>query len=307
MQNPGTTSFYTNGGESLPTGVSVTVSNSTTSGSNVGAYTITPTITTSGVFSAPTQQNSVIYVNHQIPTYAPISGTYCITPANLTIKGTQIYNGTNTISSTNLTAVGVNGQTFALTGTGSGDLSSPNVQTNTQLSNLGNLALGTSSNGGLSSNYNPIAITNSNISVLPANLTVTSNTETAISGSPIPVLSGTISGFVDGQTLSGDSGSVSWTTPANSKSGPGSYLINGLVNLGGSYANDYTIVESQTNSVALTILSAPTAQATTTATAQTSTVNLSQAAAGNLTIQNTLNGTSSDSDKTEILDVEETE
>jgi hypothetical protein len=65
----------------------------------------------------------------------------------------------------------------------------------------------------------------------------------------VPTLSGTVTGFVNGQTLSGDGGD--WTTTAISSSNAGSYGIS--LALGSPYSGDYTITNASGNSTALAI------------------------------------------------------
>ena len=77
----------------------------------------------------------------------------------------RVYDATTNFAGGALTATGVNGETFAMSGTGDAtNLASKNVQTNQALSTLTGLALGTSANGGLSSNYNAISTTGSSAS-----------------------------------------------------------------------------------------------------------------------------------------------
>jgi hypothetical protein len=68
-------------------------------------------------------------------------------------------------------------------------------------------------------------------------------------GGTVPVLSGTVTGFVNGQTLSTDSGT--WSTSATSSSNVGSYGVS--LTLGSPYSGDYTITPASGNSTALTI------------------------------------------------------
>ena len=91
--------------------------------------------------------------------------------------------------------------------------------------------------------------------IAPATLTATANAASMTYGSSVPALSGTVTGFVDGQTLASDGGTASWTTSATSASKAGIYGITGSVsmNLGNPYIEDYTIIQSPGNSSALTI------------------------------------------------------
>lgn len=66
-------------------------------------------------------------------------------------------------------------------------------------------------------------------------------------------LSGTVTGFVNGQTLASDGGSATWTTSATSSTNAGQYGIVGNVTLGSPYSGDYTVVQAPGNATALTI------------------------------------------------------
>jgi hypothetical protein len=232
--SPGYTAIYTMGGSTLTsTNIAVNV------GPNAGIYTESATLST------PTTQTSVDSVS-------TVSGTWTISKANLTLSGSEVYNGTTTLAGSALTATGVDGQTFSVGGTGSGDLSSPNVQTNAPLANVTNLTLGSSTNGGSDSNYNGLSQTGSSVTITPAPMTATANSASMTYGGTVPTLSGTVAGFVNGQTLSLDGGS--WSTSATSSSNVGSYGVS--LTLGSPYSGDYTITNAAGNSTALTITAA---------------------------------------------------
>jgi hypothetical protein len=65
------------------------------------------------------------------------------------------------------------------------------------------------------------------VAVLPAALTVTADNQTMRSGAPVPALTATMTGFVNGQTLptSDVTGAPQCTTAATTSSPPGSYPI----------------------------------------------------------------------------------
>jgi hypothetical protein len=78
-----------------------------------------------------------------------------ISKANVTLSGSRTYDGTTIVAGSVLSAAGVNGETFAMTGTGaSGNLASKDVQAGSALASVSGLALGASGNGGLTGNYN---------------------------------------------------------------------------------------------------------------------------------------------------------
>ncbi|WP_288408685.1 YDG domain-containing protein [uncultured Herbaspirillum sp.] len=100
-----------------------------------------------------------------------LSGT--INKANLSLSGSKTYDGSTAIDGTQLTATGVHGETFTVAGSGSsGNLASKNVQSGAALASVTGLSLGSSSNGGLASNYNALGTSGSSISVTAKALTM---------------------------------------------------------------------------------------------------------------------------------------
>jgi hypothetical protein len=84
----------------------------------------------------------------------------------------------------------------------------------------------------------------------PATLTYWANAASFFNGQTPTGLSGTIEGWMGGDTLaSATSGSISWTTSALSSSYPGYYDITG----GGLTASDYVFVQAAGNATALTL------------------------------------------------------
>jgi filamentous hemagglutinin family protein len=133
---------------------------------NVGLRAVTPVYTLIDGTNGGLARNYAITNGTTTPAY--------ITPANLTLSGTKVYDGLTSIAGSTLTARGVNNQTFSITGMGDlSNLANPNVQTNSLLTSVTGLSLGTSSNGGISSNYNAISFTGSTYSITPKALTVT--------------------------------------------------------------------------------------------------------------------------------------
>jgi hypothetical protein len=111
-------------------------------------------------------------------------GGLTIGKANLTLSGTRTYDAGTTFAGTYLTATGVNSETFSVLGLGdASNLASKNVQTNQSLSTITGLSLGSSSNGGLTSNYNILSTAGSTVNITPAALTVTgANNTTTYNG-----------------------------------------------------------------------------------------------------------------------------
>jgi hypothetical protein len=124
----------------------------------------------------------------------------------------------------------------------------------TAAANVGSYAITPSAaNGGTftASNYS-IAYAAGALTVNPATLTYTANTVSQTYGTAIPSLSGSVSGFVLGQTqATATTGTLSFSTAAVQASNVGNYAINGS----GLTANNgnYTFVHAAGNSTALTI------------------------------------------------------
>ena len=98
----------------------------------------------------------------------------------------------------------------------------------------------TASYGG-DSNFNPSPLSSPvGLTISPASLLVTGNDETTTYGSPLPTLSSTTSGFVNGQSqaTSGVTGQPQCTTTATTASPVGAYPITCTV--GSLASSDYT-------------------------------------------------------------------
>src|SRR5450830_1406719 len=96
-----------------------------------------------------------------------------INKADLTLAGTKTYDGATTVAGSTLTATGVAGQQFSVTGAGdASNLSSKNVQSGAALASATGLSL-SSSNGGLASNYNAIGVAGSSYTVTAKGITLT--------------------------------------------------------------------------------------------------------------------------------------
>ncbi|MFO0439789.1 MAG: filamentous hemagglutinin N-terminal domain-containing protein [Betaproteobacteria bacterium] len=115
--------------------------------------------------------------NYQKPVLNAANAPVTINKANLVLSGTRVYDATTTVAGSVLTATGVNGETFSVTGAGA--VASKNVQVGgggaviaQPLAGLGNLALDSSGNGGLTDNYNPITITGSSVTITRKTLDV---------------------------------------------------------------------------------------------------------------------------------------
>lgn len=106
--------------------------------------------------------------------------------------------------------------------------------------------------GGLSSGNYTISYTGANLTVNPAILTVTASPTSRVYGVAEPAFSGSVTGFVNGETLSAvTTGTEIFATNASTTSNIGSYAITGS----GLTANNgnYTFVQAAGNTTALTI------------------------------------------------------
>jgi filamentous hemagglutinin family protein len=87
-------------------------------------------------------------------------------------------------------------------------------------------------------------------SITPATLAYSANSTQGISGAALPLLSGTVSGFVGGDSLaSSTSGDLRWGTTATSGSDTGVFAVNGS----GLSANNYVFVQAASNATALVL------------------------------------------------------
>src|SRR5207253_814282 len=79
---------------------------------------------------------------------------------------------------------------------------------------------------------------NGNLTVTPAQLTVTANNTTKVYGAANPTLGDTITGFVNGDTAAVVSGAAALTTTATASSATGTYAI--VAGTGTLSATNYT-------------------------------------------------------------------
>jgi hypothetical protein len=217
---------------------------------NTGTYTITACCLSS------TQQYAVTAV---------VPGTLTINPASLTLSGGRTYNGETAAAGATLTANGVNGESFALTG--AGVAASKNVGT-AALSGLGDLALGTGANGALSSNYTALSHTGSSYSITPASLTITGGTTTATYTATAQTNTSalTTAGLLGSDSVTGVSGRASGTNVGTYNDALTAATGTGLGNYNISYVNGGLTI----NPATLTITGGTT-NSTYTAAAQTNT------------------------------------
>ena len=171
--------------KNVGTGKSVIVSGLSLSGADVGNYTVA----------------------------SPIVATASITPASLTVtanSATMIYGGivpalTDTVSG----LVGGDTADSALSGTLS--------TTATTRSPVGSYPITQGTLTAVNGNYT-ISFNGANLSVTPAALTITASNASKVYGAPIPVLTATYNGFVNGDTAASLTTPPSLTTSATATS-----------------------------------------------------------------------------------------
>jgi len=182
-------------------------------------------------------------------TYVP--STLIVNRAALTVVATdasRAYGAANPTFTTTLTGF-VNGETLATSGvTGSGTATSVANAT----SNVGNYAIVPSAAGYSSNNYEFTGVTNGRLTVTPATLTITANSATRQYGLSNPAFAGTVTGFVNAQTIANaTTGTLAFSTPATVASNVGNYDVTGY----GLTANNgnYVFVQATGNTTALSV------------------------------------------------------
>ncbi|TKC65689.1 hypothetical protein FBD94_03895, partial [Pedobacter hiemivivus] len=214
-----------------------------TATSNVGNYAINGSGLTANngnyIFIQASVNSTALSIHPAILTYT----------ANLK---SRTYGSANPAFSGTLTGF-VNGETQASATTGTLTFTTAA----TSMSNVGDYAI---TGAGLTANNGNYTFTqnignSTAFSITQAVLTYTANTASKTYGSVNPIFSGTLSGFVNGETqVSATTGTLTFTTTATATSNVGSYVINGS----GLTANNgnYAFLQTGTNSSAFTINSA---------------------------------------------------
>ena len=248
------------GASALSSLVTATWSTSASSSSIVGSYAINPTLS----YGKNADGSAVVAGDF---TAAPASGNataLAVSPKALTFSGsvtnpTKTYDGTTaaTLTTGNSAAsLGgfVNNQSATYTGA-TGSYSSPNAGTGISVtSTLGSGNFSGSGTGFSWSNYSlPSMVLTGTGTIDKATLTAMAHGASMTYGASVPALSGSVTGFVNGQTLSSDGGSAAWSTTASSASPVGSYAISGTVTLGSPYSGDYTVTQASGNATALAV------------------------------------------------------
>ncbi|MEM5316914.1 YDG domain-containing protein [Paraburkholderia sp. JHI869] len=181
--------------------------------------------------------------NYNLPTQA--AGTLGqITAKVINLTGTRVYDATTNADASLFSSAGVvngvNGETLSLSGTGT--LTSKNVGRQVPFSNLGTLALGNGSNGGLASNYTLLGGTDW-VTITPAQLTVLNTIALD------KVYDGTTAATLQNALLSGVIGSDSValgndaTGNFNNKNVGTNKPVSTSMTIAGTDAGNYTLVQ----------------------------------------------------------------
>ncbi len=175
------------------------------------------------------------------------SGTLTIGARSLDLSGSRTYDGTTAVAGSVFSLANVvNNDAVDLNVGGTGTLQSPNAGIGQAVDTAG-LRL----SGAAAVNYTlvgGIAI----VDIDRAELTVTADTATRLYGSANPALTGSVTGFVNGETLSGaTTGTLAFTTTAGSASNVGAYGITGA-GLSANHGN-YVFHQAAGNATALSV------------------------------------------------------
>ena len=190
-------------------------------GDTSASLTTAPTLTTSATAASPVGSYGIaaagaVDANYSI-TYA--GGTLTVTPAALTITANdqgKVY-GSPLPALTASYSGFVNGDTSASLAT------APTLTTTvTAASPVGSYGIAVS--GAVDANYS-ITYAGGTLTVTPAALTITANDQGMVYGSPLPALTASYSGFVNGDTSASLTTSPTLTTTATASSHVGSYDI----------------------------------------------------------------------------------
>jgi hypothetical protein len=211
-----------------------TVANSAVATSPVGTYVLTPSGATSPNYN-------IVYVN----------GVYTISKAPLTIKA----NDASKVYGAALPAF-----TFTYTGFVNGDdatkLTTPATAstTATAASPVGTYPI--TAAGATSANY-AITFSPGTLTVTPANLTVTANNQVMPLGGPLPALTVSYAGFVNGETAAVLTTPATATTTATAASAAGTYPITPAGAAAANYSFTYVNGTLSVGKAILTITANP--------------------------------------------------
>jgi hypothetical protein len=199
-----------------------------------------PTVTTSATTNSPVGQYAISVsqgtLNAFNYAFSCTNGTLTINPVTLgvTVNNTnRTYGAANPAFTVSYSGFLNNDTASVVSGTPSFNPSA------TQASPVGSYGV-SASTGTLSATNYVFSFTNGTLTVNPAVLTVTADNKTNTVGSPIPTLTASYSGFMNGETLgtSGVTGQPNLSTTATQSSPLGNYTIS--ITQGTLAANNYT-------------------------------------------------------------------
>jgi len=228
--------FLPGGSDASFSGVPLISSLGAGSGVNVGVYDIVASLG-----SLQLNGYHVVFQNAHL-TVSPATLSYTANAVS------RIYGGANPAFGGGVTGF-VNGDTLA-------SVTSGNLVFASAANAASGVGLYAINGSGLSAaNYVFVqaAANNTALTITPATLVYLANAATRAAGDANPAFGGSVSGFVNGETLaSATSGLLVFTTNAGLTSVPGSYAINGS----GLSAANYVFVQAPGNATALTITTA---------------------------------------------------
>ncbi|MFO0967351.1 MAG: MBG domain-containing protein [Gemmataceae bacterium] len=240
--NGSVTGFVNGDTQASATTGTLAFSTTATSASNVGGYAVTG--------SGLTANNG----NYTFVQAAGNATAFSITPATLAYTATPAsrpYGSSNPALSGSVTGL-VNGDTLSGVTTGTASFGT----TATSASGAGSYAITGTGLTLTSSNY-VLAQATANATALtinPVTLTYTATAASRAYGAANPALTGSVTGFVNGDTLgSATTGTLSFSTLANSTSGIGSYAVTGS----GLSATNYVFAQAAANATAFSVTTAP--------------------------------------------------
>ena len=197
--------------------------------------------------------NAGYYSNQQGYDFIGGSASLTINKANLAITGlsafNKVYDAATVATLTGTASVSPLGSdSVTVSGTGIANFADKNVGTHKTVT-----VSGYTLSGADAANYNLVQPTGGlKADITPATLTYTANAATSIYGDAITGLTGTMTGFVNGENLANaTTGTASFSTTATATSHVGQYAIAGS----GLTANNsnYVFVQNVANTTALTI------------------------------------------------------
>ncbi|MEH3114781.1 MBG domain-containing protein [Pedobacter terrae] len=240
------------------------------SGSGAGPYTFTVIPGGNGTVSVSLASGVAIDANNTgnsaSATYSLNYSQASITPSAATFPSalSTTYGTASTSTSVTVSGTGLStGITATPFSTSNFEVSADNVSysSSVTIGSSGTIYVRLKANAPAGTNITGnVTLTSSNASsqtvsipsstVAKATLTYTANTLLKVYGDAVPALSGTVTGFVNSETIStATTGTLSWSTSALANSNVGSYDITGT----GLSANNYDFVQAASNATALTI------------------------------------------------------